>query len=280
MAAMQDRTVITATAGGYPLRHRAGVGHPLLVVTPFGIAASEAWLKPRRTGMRPVAIMGAADLERFLSPAETVVRDILGATGWAHAPGIQVAGYSSGGFAAMLFGAILALDLPSCRVEVVVFSPPVCLWPTESRARTIRHRTMLARSVAEATSRTHLERYGDTRPWLRRAAAVAGDRFSVKVVYPEANGEDRQQAELLSGIAGVTLLPMPTAQHSLHKFLVARGSADVARDLLESHLSMRRGKTAACARAEAMALHAAFDAALAAHADLRAVVRPAGMPVE
>ena len=276
---MGAQIISTASAGGYPVVCRDGVGLPMLLITPFTAAGSAAWLKPRRTGTRPLAILGAADLQSLQTPAETVVRDLIDVAGWADAPSVLVVGYSAGGFAGLLLGAMLALALPACRVEVVVFSPIVRLRPDGARGRNSRHRDMLSQSRDSATASANLDRYGDARPWIRQAMVEAGKRFSIKLLYAEANEPDRRQAELLAETPCVTLLPMPTAQHSLYKFLVGRPDRETARAAMEEYLLARGGKTPGEAQAEAMALDAAFEAATAAHAEIRDVAWPRGAPV-
>ena len=204
--------------GGYPMHFRHGVGRPLLIVHPHGAERSSHYfpsLEPHAG--RPVAVLGSKAMANFSASAEVVVQGVLEATGWTGADMIQVVGYSVGGFAALLYGAVLSLALPRSHVAVIAYSPMVCVWPIVVGPRA-RHHTLVASAIlADAQRAANLQRFGDSRPWIAAAAAANGNRFSIHLLYAARNERDAAQAGLLRDAPGVTLAPMPTGLHTFYR---------------------------------------------------------------
>jgi pimeloyl-ACP methyl ester carboxylesterase len=251
------------------LRYRPGVGVPLLVIHYKAADQSDRWIRGLRShGGRPAAAFGAEDMGTFQSSAIQVVQDLLDATGWRGSARIDVVGYSLGGFAALLFGALMALALPATAVTVIACSPPVCLWPMPDGPRNGRHRAAIEAALAATDRCEHVEQFGDTRPWIAKAGAMREDSFRVRLLYPERNRWDARQAELLQGAPGVKLVPMPTAAHAF--FLLVKLGDDREAEIGYTQTRLQAGdmKTEAEAREEATLLRDALWSAVSAEPDL------------
>lgn len=280
MTHQHDDTILIAHPGGYPMRHRPGshpaappaACHPLLIVHPYEDTRSPRWIGPGAVyGGRPVAVMGARDMESFLAPADIVARDIVDAAGWRDAREIHVLGQSTGAFAALLYAALISLALPSTRVAVMAFSPLVCVWPMIAGPRVSHHERTMKAGLAEEGRRGNLERFGDTRPWINRAVEQNGDRFSARLLYAARNERDAAQAVLLKDTPGVTLIPMPTALHGFYRLIALRGPWEAEVAHTRSRLEAEAGMGADEALQEATAMQSAFATAAASEPDLYAI---------
>lgn len=266
---MTDDAAITVRAGGYPLQYRQGTGRPLIVFHPFAEAASPRWIQGRGShGGRPIAVFGARDMESFSAPADLVVQELLDATGWRGAEAVDLIGYSTGGFAALLYGALLSLARPATRVAVIGFSPLVTIWPMPSGPRVKHHDLATKAGLAEPGRRANLERFGDARPWIAKARAENEDRFSARILYASRNERDAAQAALLENAAGVTLVPMPTALHGYYRLVGLRASWEAEVEQTRIRLQAETAMEADEALEEATALQAAFATAAAVEPEL------------
>jgi hypothetical protein len=236
---MKPGEIRAEIVGTYPVRFQGGSGDPLIVVDPRYLSDVEAWVHRRPPTSRPVALLGAGDMAVFSCDAEEVVRDLLRHTGWYEAERLQVTGFSVGGFPALLYGAMLAAALPGTQVSITTISPLVCMWPMSAGARAERHEKVVRFLSRQPEQRRRMDRYGDARPWITRAAAAAGDRLRIRVLYAAHNERDAAQAGLLAGYPTVTLLPVPTPQHMLSGVLLSEGNAPRLLKMLQSRIAAR-----------------------------------------
>ncbi|SFK87278.1 dienelactone hydrolase family protein [Falsiroseomonas stagni] len=283
---MNGARIESLRAGSYRLHFRPGQGRPLLIIHPSPIEETAAWFGPSGYDDRPLAVMSAREMERFDSDADEVVRALLAATGWQDAADLQVLGFSTGGYAAILYAAMMSVLRPAARISVLAFSPMICVWPPEAAGwRVAHHERVVAAGWQTPTQRRNLERFGDTRPWVRKAVSASDGRFRAAILHPARNARDVAQASLLTGMPGVTVAALPTAQHTFYTLLtLKRGHANsVAR--IQLALTRKGRMTPEEALPRATALHAALADAAAAAPDLLslyAMPRPApigGEPV-
>lgn len=256
--------------GTYPVRFRDGPGEPLIVFHPHHVSDAEAWMARRPPAGRPLAVFGTGDMVGFTCDAEQVVRDLVRHTGWRQAESVEIAGASIGGFPALLYGAMLAMVLPKARVSITTISPLVCMWPLAGGARAERHERVVKLLRRRPEQRRRMNRYGDTRPWIERAFAALGDRLRIRVLYAAHNERDAAQADLLSGFPCVTLLPVPTAQHSLGAALRREETGARLLAVLRNRMAARHPDlppTELLARAERVA-----EAILGLHRDIPEVL--------
>jgi hypothetical protein len=257
-------------AAAYPLLHRGGPGAPLLLCTPkFASKSAMAFENPVLAD-RPLAVLGAYDMLGFDSPAEAVVDDVVRTMGWQDAPAIQVAGYSVGGFAALLYGAQLAIALPRTRVSIFAFSPMVAVWPPVAGARGPDHSAMILKARRTGRVSDTMLRYGDARPWLKAAWGASRRTLRVTVAFAANNLRDSAHARLLEGRKGITLLPMPTAQHDFYSLVRGGDDRDAIIERIRQRLEgeERRRAGAPDPLAEATRLTEAFQAATKASGGL------------
>jgi len=267
--------ILSATCGAYPLRYRPGVGVPLLIIHWKASDQSDRWIGGARSHQgRPVAALGAEDMGSFQSPATQVVQDLLDAAGWRDTARIEIVGYSGGGFAALLFGALLSLALPAATITVVACSPQISLWPMPTGPRNGLHARMVKAALAVPGQQQNLEHFGDARPWIAKAWEAHGDRFSARLLYAARDSWDAGQAELLQGAPGVKLIPMPTVANGFFAIVKLRADREAEIDYMQMRLQAGAGLGEAEARLEAVALRDAFSAAVAAEPDILGILVP------
>lgn len=115
----------------------------------------------------------------------------------------KTVGTSAGGFAAILFGALMGSP------TVVAFSPQTLLRPqivTQFGSQDTRNEEVLSGQMLDL-----------------RAVLKSHPVADVRVYYGEDNPRDAEAVEHLRGLSGVTLLPCPTASHGTADWLRARG---------------------------------------------------------
>lgn len=279
---MNDARIESLLAGSYRLHFRPGQGRPLLIIHPSAIEATAAWFGPSGYDDRPLAVMSAREMERFDSDADDVVRALLAATGWQDAGDLQVLGFSTGGYAAILYAAMMSVLRPAARVSVLAFSPMTCVWPPEAAGwRVAHHERVVAAGWQAPTQRRNLERFGDTRPWVRKAVSASDGRFRAAILHPAHNARDVAQAGLLTGIPGVTVAALPTAQHTFYRMLTLKRGRANSVDRIQLALTRNGRMTPAEALPRATALHAALADAAAAAPDLLSLfIIPSPAPSE
>ena len=269
---MNDVPIQSLRAGSYRLHYRPGKGRPLLIIHPSPIDQTAAWFGPSAYDDRPLAVMSAREMESFDCAADEVVRALLAATGWTDATDLQVLGFSTGGFAAILYAALMSVMLPAARVSVVTFSPLTCVWPPEAAGwRVAHHERVVAAGWQTPTQRQNLERFGDTRPWIRQAVSAGDGRFRAAILHAAHNARDVAQAGLLAGMPGVTVAALPTAQHTFYSLLTLKRGRTNSAARIQLALTRKGRMTAADALPRATALHAALAAAVAAAPDVASI---------
>ena len=265
-------TVIAATAGGYPLRVRPGQGIPLVVIHPYDVTRSDRLLEqPALYGGRPLAMLGSKDMESFGAAGDVVVEDLLRATGWPRTGALHLLGQSAGGFAALLYGALMSLACPEAQVGVIAFSPLVSIWPLAAGSRTAQHSRVTTAGLADTRRQQNLERFGDARPWISKATAAGGGRFTARILYPGLNERDTAQAELLRDEPAVKLIPMPTTLHKYYSIIGIGKPREQEVDRTSQALVSQAAMEPEAARAEASALQDAFEAAARAEPEFFSV---------
>lgn len=267
---MNEPVFLEGTADAHPLLYRPGPAAPLLLCTPKYAARSAMAFQNPVLADRSLAVIGAYDMIGFRFSVEAVVDDIIRTMGWQDAPAIQVAGYSIGGFAALLCGAQLAIALPRTRVSIFAFSPVVAVWPPVVGARGPDHSAIIIQARRSGEVPEGIRRQGDVRPWLKAAWGASRRTLRVTVAFAANNQRDSAHARLLEGRKGITLLPMPTAQHDFYSLVRGGDDRDAIIERIRQRLERdeRRRPGAPDPLAEATRLTDAFRAATAASGGL------------
>ncbi len=206
--------IISCAAGRFPLRLRPGTGVPLLICHAKRVIAAEKLLTAHRIAPRQVALLGIGDMVGFDGPADEVVTDLIGLAGWGKAERLQVVGFSAGGFGALLYGALLVLSLPQTRVRVAVFNPLASIWPPLQTSQSVAHKRVLQAVSRFPARQACMERFGNARPWLERAAAMAGRRLQVELFHG-LSGRDQIHAQAIADLPCVQRYEIPSIRHML-----------------------------------------------------------------
>lgn len=112
-------------------------------------------------------------------------------------------GPSMGGYAAMLYGALLKPDLPGIKVRCLSFGGEFLLYGRESRSKAF-------------TKKTHNQAYADLRPFLKKS------NLSVTHVYGDSDINDIYQASLVEDNVKVRRVAIVNGPHAISTFIGER----------------------------------------------------------
>lgn len=125
---------------------------------------------------------------------------------------VTTVGISSGGYAALLFGALIG-------AQAIHSLAPRTLLHLDSEGHADRNRYGVQKSLAKLSSLPQREEvYFDLRSWLESNPVTAEN---CSVYYDPEHSLDKFHAERLNSVPGITLVARPGEGHAMGKYLVA-----------------------------------------------------------